>query len=250
LIEKSKMFEFIGPKWNPFGFGCMHDCNYCWAKALCKWIALKCPSCKRFEPHIHPERFQESFKDGDFVFVEDVGDAYGDWVPLEWDYKVLDFERNQPNVKFLNLTKNPYRYMQLISLSRDYSKVIPGNAIIGATIESNRNYWNLSKAPSQYNRLYWMAQLAKFDSLKGRLFICIEPILDFDLREFELMIYWIKPWAVAVGYDNYNHHLQEPPLAKTKELIEKLKGYTIVYEKKLRKAWNEDNAMDDEYKFK
>jgi len=49
----------------------------------------------------------------------------------------------------------------------------------------------------------------------------------------------LQPWAVAVGYDNYNNHLPEPPLEKTMQLIERLeKAGITVFRKTLRERWN------------
>jgi len=47
----------------------------------------------------------------------------------------------------------------------------------------------------------------------------------------------IQPEFVAVGYDNYNNHLPEPPLEITENLIHGLEAYEIkVYRKTLREA--------------
>jgi hypothetical protein len=74
----------------------------------------------------------------------------------------------------------------------------------------------------------------------NKLFVSIEPILDFSLLSFENdLVDFIRPWAVAVGYDNYNNHLPEPPLAKTLQLIEALEKAGIkVFRKTLREAWD------------
>jgi len=69
------------------------------------------------------------------------------------------------------------------------------------------------------------------------LFISIEPILEFYTLFFVEYIRRIKPWAVAVGYDNYNHKLPEPDLKKTEKLISELRKFTIIYRKTIRNAW-------------
>lgn len=70
-----------------------------------------------------------------------------------------------------------------------------------------------------------------------RLFICVEPIIDFDLTIFSQNIISIAPEAVAIGYDNYNNGLPEPSLEKTKALIAELRSRGIkVYTKTLREA--------------
>jgi hypothetical protein len=58
--------------------------------------------------------------------------------------------------------------------------------------------------------------------------VSIEPIMDFDLETFVQWISDIKPILVHVGYDNYNSNLPEPPLSKTKQLIEHLRKFTTV----------------------
>ncbi len=42
--------------WNPGGMGCSGGCECCWARKLAK-ARGKCPKCKAFTVHIHPERF-------------------------------------------------------------------------------------------------------------------------------------------------------------------------------------------------
>ena len=46
-----------------------------------------------------------------------------------------------------------------------------------------------------------------------------------------------RPWAVAIGYDNYNNGFPEPPLSKTMQLIDELESLGIkVYRKTLREC--------------
>ncbi|MEM2129812.1 MAG: hypothetical protein QXZ70_04355 [Candidatus Bathyarchaeia archaeon] len=91
----------------------------------------------------------------------------------------------------------------------------------------------ISDAPLQFDRLYFMLKLA--EAKRHKLFISIEPILDFNLELFANMLIRIRPWAVAIGYDNYGCGLPEPSLAKTMKLIEKLENANItVYRKTLR----------------
>jgi hypothetical protein len=67
------------------------------------------------------------------------------------------------------------------------------------------------------------------------LFISIEPGLDFDFDDMA-WLEELRPWGVAVGYDNYGNHLPEPPLGKTWRLIEWLEGFTTVYRKNLNRG--------------
>lgn len=228
-----KMFTIVSETWNPVT-GCLHDCTYCWARKL---ALTKLRNSLRyrdgFKPRLNIEEFKKSFKGG-VVFVSDMGDLWGEWVPDDWIRRVLSHIRKFPNTWFLFLTKNPQRYL-------DFMDEIPANAILGATIETNRDIYfqetykpRISSAPLPSRRYRAMRDLDW--SLK---FISIEPVLDFDLDIFTKWIEEMNPFMVYVGYDNYNNKLPEPPLNKTLELMKRLEEFTLVLRKTIRPAWNE-----------
>jgi protein gp37 len=174
------------------------------------------------------------FKPDDFVFLEDMGDAYASTVPDWMIERILQFIDHNPQVQFLSLTKNPTRYVEIRHSIREF----PENMVLGATIESNENYPALSKAPPQSSRIKDMVEVKEF--CENRRFLAIEPILYFtNLQSFVNDIREIAPWAVAVGYDNYNNRLPEPILEATLLLIGELEKFTTVHRKSLRKAWDE-----------
>jgi len=162
-----------------------------------------------------------------------MGDMWGSWVPDEWIVRVLEHVRRFPETTFLFLTKNPQRYGEFKDLLSDLD-----NVILGATIETNRDYGykRISRAPWPSERLAAMRSL----SLSGfeNLMVSIEPIMDFNLP-FPEDIRALKPRFVYVGYDNYNCKLPEPPLKKTLSLIKKLRKFTTVRTKTIREAWYE-----------
>jgi len=115
--------------------------------------------------------------------------------------------------KYLFQSKNPARF-------KGYS--FPDDTILGTTIESNRYYPEISKAPAPLER-----KLA-LHYLDSPLMISIEPILDFDL---DVMVKWIReitPKFVSIGADSGNNHLPEPSGEKVDALIEALKEFTEV----------------------
>jgi hypothetical protein len=124
------------------------------------------------------------------------------------------------------LTKNPNRFKEFVHLCND-------NIMLGVTIESNRAY-AVSKAPPVTTRARAMTEL----SFK-RKFVSVEPILDFDIDAFADMIEGIAPEIVAVGYDNWNNCLPEPPLSKTLQFIDRLNEFTTVRKRSLREAWRQ-----------
>jgi len=150
-----------------------------------------------------------------------MADLFGDWVPKDWILDVLATIEKNPTSSFLLLTKNPKRY-------KEFLDIYPDNIVLGATIETNRNY-AVSNAPQTVERYKNMAELP----FKSKL-ISIEPIMDFDLDIFTQWLKEIGPTIVYVGYDNYNNGLPEPSLDKTKQLIEKLEAFTRVRVKTLR----------------
>jgi hypothetical protein len=207
----------------------------------------------RGEPRLIEWELQRQFEADDFVFVQDMSDLFAKNVPSRCILRVLDKIKTQP-ANFLFLTKNPSRYDSFL-------RKFPDNVVLGVTVETNshylrsisidlRFYSEISQAISPRIRLLALETLllARLTIRKFRqpFFISIEPILDFNLEgpeardNFAGYIADLGPWAVAVGYDNYDNELPEPPLSKTMQLIDRLeKAGITVYRKTLREAWNE-----------
>lgn len=225
------MFGFVDRCWNPIT-GCEHNCHYCWARKLALG-KLKDSSKYRegFKPKITESDMSKHFKDGECVFVSDMGDMWGEWVPDEWIERVLRRIADFPNTKFLFLTKNPVRYIQFVDR-------IPNNCVLGATIESNVNYIEVSKAPLQTDRILAMATLKGHTNLPR--FVNIEPIMRFTTGSFaKFIIEEITPESVAIGYDNYSNKLEEPYLEDTLNMIGELEKVNIkVHRKTLRERWD------------
>ena len=231
----SRMFDVVTVTWNPIT-GCKHNCKYCWARRLAEGRLKGTRKYRRgFEPTIHEREFKREFKPNEFVFVCDMGDMWGSWVPDEWIVRVLEYVRRFPETTFLFLTKNPRRYGEFKDLLSDLD-----NVILGATIETDLEVeyldWHVSDAPppdARFAGMYYM-----HDCGFKNLMISIEPILEFS-KTFVKMIRIIKPMFVYVGYDNYKCKLPEPRLSKTLWLIDELKKFTTVRTKTIRRAWYE-----------
>jgi len=169
------------------------------------------------------KEFKRKFKDGSFVFVQDMSDLFTETVPREYIVKVLEYIKKFPNTTFLLLTKNPdrYRYFAWRYLSR-----APHNIICGCTVESDICYPEITKAPDPRYRLNYMTTLDV-----PRKMISIEPIMDFNLDLFVYTIWLINPEFVYIGFDNHNNDLPEPSIEKVDKLITELKKFTEVREK-------------------
>jgi len=178
-----------------------------------------------FAPAFIQKELHRNFGKNNLIFVADMGDLFGEWVPKDWILRIIErVWELHPSNQFLFLTKNPRRYSQFIPS-------LPDNVILGVTIETNRNIrsMGLTRAPEPIERFDWMRVLPWHHK-----FVAVEPIMDFDLGILLNWIELIEPEAVAVGYDNYNCGLPEPELSKTQKLIEELEKFTEVWRKTLR----------------
>ena len=234
----TRMFPFLTSQPNPIGgcasgnyWGdkgfrlCSFDCSYCWAKDL--KTRYKFP--KYQGPwRIYPNAMKIHASD-EFPWACDMIDIGDPTIPFrEVLFELFRWIGSQP-CPVLLLTKNPMIY-------RKRSDYIPENAILGATIESDdpARLLKISKAPSPLRRLDDMLAVANILP-KNKRFISIEPIVMFTNRFID-RIQKIEPWAVAIGYDNYNNGLEEPPLYYTKELTADMQEFTTIYMKTFREA--------------
>ena len=223
---KRRMFHLVTKTWNPIT-GCYHNCIYCWARRLAEGRLRKTRKYSiGFRPAFHNYELKRRFNDGEFIFVCDMGDMFGSWVPSSWIKSVIKVIRRFPGSTFLLLTKNPSRYLEFID-------EMPRNVILGSTIETNNDELYLtskiSNAPLPSKRYEAMKKL----NWKLKM-ISIEPILDFNLKTFIDWIQEIQPCFIYIGYDNYGCNLPEPSLSKTLNLIKALRKVTKVYIKTLR----------------
>lgn len=233
--SKGRMFNIVTATWNPIS-GCFYDCTYCWAREL---AITKLKNSQRyskgFKPSLNEAEFKTRFSKGDLIFVSDMGDLFGSFVPNEWIRKVLEHISSFSEANFLFMTKNPRRYVEFLPY-------MPPNAILGATIETNVDEIvqtdRVSKAPLQSERYEAMRTLDWEKKI-----ISIEPILDFELDKFAKWVEDIYPFLVYIGYDNYNCELREPLESKTLQLIDKISEYTLVIKKSIRPAWFESKEV-------
>jgi len=224
--RKTKMFDLVQRTWNPI-VGCEHCCVYCWSRFFAE-TRLRHTLRYRggFKPQLIEAELGKRFHNGYLVFVSDMGDMFGSWVPSSWIRKVLQTIK-ESSAQFLLLTKNPSRFHEFLN-------EFPPNVVLGATIESNRDY-KVSKAPSPRQRYLAMKDLNWQPKM-----VSVEPILNFDRDIFLEWIRGINPQLVYVGYDNYynftHHRLAEPSQEKTKWLINELEEFTSVRRKSLREG--------------
>jgi protein gp37 len=126
--------------WNPIT-GCLHGCNYCYARAIATNGRFAKAFPAGFTPLFHRERLNAPFNtqvpmkhldDPAYrrVFVCSMADMFGKWVPTDWIRQVLALEGGNPQWEYLHLTKFPDGYVDL---------TLPATAWAGTSVdEQNR----------------------------------------------------------------------------------------------------------------
>lgn len=136
-MNKTKI-DWATMSWNPVT-GCRHGCRTVtpgerphastqgwrirprWpAASMCCPEKIKAtPYPYGFEPTLHRYRLgqPQNTKEPQTVFVCSMADLFGRWVPTSWIVEVLDACRKAPQHRYLFLTKNPARYLELDHLA-------------------------------------------------------------------------------------------------------------------------------------
>lgn len=153
---------------------------------------------------------------GNVIFVGSACDMWGDWVDSLNIEKVLEHCRGFDN-EYVFQSKAPERFLEFLDLD-----LFPEKSILGTTIETDRYVERITEAPNISNRVRAMRRI------RGRKFISIEPVLQFNLEELVGMIFEIQPSFVTIGADSKNHNLLEPDGEHVRELIKRLKKFTEV----------------------
>jgi protein gp37 len=170
---------------------------------------------------------QIRFGQGKTIFLEHMSDLFAERVPTEFIERILAHCATWPGNTYVFQTKNPGRFAEFLSR-------IPGNSILGTTIETNRVIAGVSTAPTPEERCLAMKVL------NYRRFITVEPILDFDPPVLAAWIAEINPEFLNIGADSKMGNLPEPSKATILEFLERLKAAGI----RVRKKTNLERLMN------
>lgn len=209
--SKGDMYSWITHTWNPVKGECSHGCTYCYMK---RWGKQK------------PVRFDEKelntdLGSGNFIFVGSSCDLFAEDIPYGWIKRTLDHCRSFGNT-YLFQTKNVIRLW-------DFHPFLPERSKVCTTIETNRHYPDImGKSPKSGDR---SGYLARFQGIRD-CYITVEPIMDFDIDPLLYFLSFPKPVQVNIGADSGNNHLPEPSKEKLLELIEELKKFTVIDQKR------------------
>ena len=170
-MNKTKI-DWATMSWNPLT-GCRHGCPYCYARrtahrfdkgledpaplpgglhVLEKKIKAT-PYPYGFEPTLHRYRLNqpERVEEPQTVFVCSMADLFGKWVPTSWIAQVIDACLRAPQHRYLFLTKNPARYLEL-----DHLALLPHgeNFWYGSTV-ANRDAVAMYPMPWANINTFW-----------------------------------------------------------------------------------------------
>ena len=205
------MYQFLndngnwGYTFNIIKGECPYQCSYCYCRRWGKQAPL----------HFDEKELKTNLGEGNFIFVGSSCDDFALSIPYHWIKKQLALCRLFPNNRYLFQSKNPARFNLF---------QFPPNTILGTTIETNKDYRGISKAPPNWSRLLAMTDIEDYPKM-----VSIEPIMDFDLV---ILVDWIKaiqPEFVSIGADSKGHNLPEPALDKVLALIEELRAITKLH---------------------
>ena len=146
--------EWTDFTWSPVT-GCKHGCDYCYANRIAQRIYPE-----KFEPTFRPNRLGEpsKVKMPSKIFVSDMGDLFGAWVPDDWILRVLRACYDAPQHTYQFLTKNPSRYLSM-------DEFFPEGAWVGTTIENQASEAIRSEPMSQLRK--GLVRFASIEPLLG-----------------------------------------------------------------------------------
>lgn len=205
--SKGNMYDFVSHTWSPVRGKCKHECNYCYMK--------------RFplpDMNINEKDMMTNLGENNFIFVGHTVDLFADDVPARWIRRVLEHCNKYPTNKYLFQSKNTAGFLDFIE---DY----PPSCVFGTTIETNREDYVISKAPSYYDRV---VNLSIMSDNGYETIVTIEPIFDFDHEELVDLIITANPTWINIGADSKGHKLPEPSKEQIMELIKDLQSRTDV----------------------
>ena len=186
-MKKTKI-EWCDSTWNPVT-GCLHGCEYCYAKRIAERFKFKKFTCAKeytdtvhdlteagtdthgnrspypygFAPTLHRYRLNvpSNWTKPKNMFVCSMADLFGDWVPDEWIEEVFAACEKAPWHNYLFLTKNPGRYCKLDDAGK---------------LPHKKNWWYGSSWTKPFDCVWDGGCGAIKDSFNS--FLSVEPLLE------------------------------------------------------------------------
>ena len=217
------MYSWVSHTWNPIRGSCPHECGYCYVEDQKRKPVIR--NKYTGPPLLAEGEMNTNLGSGNSIFVSNMADLFAEGVHYGVISAVLSKCRRHQNNTYLFQSKNPKRFFQFID---DF----PEKSIFCTTIESNRNYSD-TKAPGIEERVKRISHLRQHfqNDEEKKVFVTIEPIMDFDLKELFTDIWAIRPEQVSIGADSQKSRLPEPTPEKVRDLIAELETFTRVHQK-------------------
>ncbi len=209
------MYSWVDYMHTHLGGECPHKCSYCYV-GCSRWGR---PDRYKGKIRLITKELSVNYKTDNTIFIEHMNDMFAEGVKDEW-IKDIFAHCNKYKNTYVFQTKNPNRAYKFI----DY---FPKRFLIGTTIETNRNV-QISKAPRPVDRYLG---IMKFKN-KAKIFITIEPIMDFDVTTLIDWLYKIQPYFINIGADSKNNALIEPSSKKIIKFIAGVQKKKISIRKK------------------
>lgn len=209
-MNKTKI-EWCDSTWNPVT-GCFNDCPYCYARKMAvrfggtqkyanvfeeiepvrNQAGKIMPYPHSFSPTFHKYRLDvpKKWKEPRTIFVGSMTDLFGEWVPDEWIEAVFEACEKAPQHRYLFLTKNPQRYVELDGRNK---LPIRDNMWYGATASNNKQ---LSEVINSFG--YFEKDCLEKEA---KTFLSIEPILEnVNINNIHLPTGWYKDYGAYVDW--------------------------------------------------
>lgn len=199
------MYPWVTHTHTHLGGECPHKCQYCYVSDIRFGRPVKYQGPIR----LIEKELEVPYRKNKIIFIENCNDLFAEDVDFGFIDSILAHCRDWPENNYVFQTKNPERIAGFIDQ-------FPQNTLIGTTIETNRDTYPMSLAPSPGARMQAMVHLQDYSF---REFVTIEPILDFDVPILSDWICLINPEFVNIGADSKGHGLPEPANRKIEELI-------------------------------
>ena len=212
------MYDWVDAHWNPIKGECQHRCDYCYVDHSRAKRFYEGP-CRLDEKDLETKLSIGQRPFPKTIFVGSMGDMWGEWVPDKFIERVIAVCLKYPANQYIFQSKNPARF-------RQYKPQV--NFLYGTTLETDEypKGFNTNGPITARSINARVAPFKNFSPLR-RIFITIEPIMDFNLFEFVEMIRKLHPEFVTIGADSKHHNLIEPSWQKVQALIETLGNLDI-----------------------
>jgi DNA repair photolyase len=219
MLKKSSgnMYPWVTHTHSHLGGECPHHCSYCYVDNP------RFGRAKRYvgEVRIIPEELEVNYGSDRTIFIEHTGDLFASAIPATFIMAVLQHCCRYPDNIYVFQTKNPKVYIEFLGY-------FPAHCMFGTTIETNRHIRKISDAPDPELRYKAMTMLNQLlIGVVNKVFVTLEPILDFDVGILGSWIVDIRPDFVNIGADSKGHNLREPSKEKILALIQYLSEHGI-----------------------